>query len=179
MSSRSLHASCQKQLLIVERFDGRVIRVDKASERPAGGGGGGGGYSGGGGFGGGGGYNRGGYGGGGMGGFGPNRGGYSGGGYGEDLVLYPACVLTFKLGGYDQGRGGKLSLDIHHDSLMLKLDRLWRRTAVWRRRTILWRRNVRTATRQRRSLVDMLTYLLFPPIFGMQQTDCETYTQNA
>lgn len=56
-------------------FDGRTIRVDKASDRSGGGGGGGrGGYGGGGG----GGY-RGGYGGGG-GGYGGGRGGYGGGG---------------------------------------------------------------------------------------------------
>ena len=53
-------------LLTAARFDGRTIRVDKASERGSGGGGGG--YSGG----------RGG------GGYGGGRGGYSGGGgYGE------------------------------------------------------------------------------------------------
>ncbi|KAJ5032684.1 uncharacterized protein L3040_009279 [Drepanopeziza brunnea f. sp. 'multigermtubi'] len=78
-------------------FDGRTIRVDKASERGSGGGGGGGGF--GGGRGGGGGYGRGGggYGGGGggygdrqqggggyggQGGYGGGQGGYGGGGYG-------------------------------------------------------------------------------------------------
>ena len=55
-----------------KRFDGRMIRVDKASDRGGGGGGGGGGYGGGGG---GGGY------GGRGGGYGGSRGG--GGGYGD------------------------------------------------------------------------------------------------
>ncbi|KAH8815045.1 hypothetical protein F5884DRAFT_851548 [Xylogone sp. PMI_703] len=69
-------------------FDGRTIRVDKASERSSGGGGGGGfnrGFGGGrgGGYGGGGYGNRGGYGGGGggYGGGGEGQGGYGGGGY--------------------------------------------------------------------------------------------------
>lgn len=70
-------------------FDGRTIRVDKASERGSGGGGfgggrggGGGGYGGrgGGGYGGGG-YGGGGYGGGRDGGYGGQQGGYGGGGY--------------------------------------------------------------------------------------------------
>ncbi|OXV11256.1 hypothetical protein Egran_00983 [Elaphomyces granulatus] len=56
-----------------QEFDGRTIRVDKASDRGGGGGGGGGGYGGRGG--GGGGYNQGGYGGGGGGG-GWGEGGY-------------------------------------------------------------------------------------------------------
>ncbi|KAI4273583.1 MAG: hypothetical protein LQ337_004527 [Flavoplaca oasis] len=75
-------------------FDGRTIRVDKASERGSGGGGGGGGFGGrGGGYGGGGG--RGGYGGGGYGGGGGSY-GYGGGGqsYGGG-------------GGYQQGGGGR------------------------------------------------------------------------
>ncbi|KAL8948026.1 MAG: hypothetical protein Q9183_007728, partial [Haloplaca sp. 2 TL-2023] len=78
-------------------FDGRTIRVDKASERGAGGGGGGGGFGGRGGYnsGRGGGYSGGGYGGG-------------GGGYGE----YLHCAYTSKLmnlgggGGYDRQGGG-------------------------------------------------------------------------
>jgi RNA recognition motif-containing protein len=53
-------------------FDGRRIRVDKATDRRGGGGGGGGGYGGGGG----GGYNN-----GGGGGYGQQQGGYGGGGY--------------------------------------------------------------------------------------------------
>ena len=58
------------------RFDGRTIRVDKASERGSGGGGGGGSYGGGGGYGGrGGGYNSGG------------GGGYGGGGGGYGLQI--------------------------------------------------------------------------------------------
>jgi len=83
-------------------FDGRTIRVDKASERGSGGGGGGfgGGRGGGGGYGGGrggGGYGGGGYGGGdrGGGGYGGgNQGGYSGGGGG------------YGGGGYSGGGGG-------------------------------------------------------------------------
>ncbi|KAI4101272.1 MAG: hypothetical protein L6R37_005014 [Teloschistes peruensis] len=74
-------------------FDGRTIRVDKASERGSGGGGGGGGFGGRGGYSGGGG--RGGYGGGGYGG-GGNSYGYQGGG-GQS---YNGS------GGYQQGGGG-------------------------------------------------------------------------
>ena len=60
------------------RFDGRTIRVDKASERGSGGGGGGGGFGGGGGRGG---YNA------------PRGGGYGGGGGGyskfcENILMY-------------------------------------------------------------------------------------------
>jgi len=80
-------------------FDGRTIRVDKASERGSGGGGGGGGFGGGRGGGGGYGGRGGGYGGGGYGGdrgggsYGGQGGGYSGGGgYGG--------------GGYGGGGGG-------------------------------------------------------------------------
>lgn len=74
-------------------FDGRTIRVDKASERGAGGGGGGGGFGGGrgGGYGG----RGGGYGGGGSYGGG---GGYSGGGGGYDR--------SGGGGGYDRSNGG-------------------------------------------------------------------------
>jgi len=81
-------------------FDGRTIRVDKASERGSGGGGGGGGFGRGGG---GGGYNSrggGGYGGGGYG--GGREGGYSGGqggGYGGGQGGYGG-------GGYSGGGGG-------------------------------------------------------------------------
>lgn len=74
-------------------FDGRTIRVDKASDRGSGGGGGGGGfgrggggggYQRGGGYGGGGGsYGGGGYGGGQQGGYGGGQGGYGGGGGGQ------------------------------------------------------------------------------------------------
>jgi len=89
-------------------FDGRTIRVDKASDRGSGGGSGGGGgrdgsYGGGGGYGGrggGGGYQRGGYGGGG-GGYGGGQGGYGGGqgGYGGGQ------------GGYSGGGGGGYNQD--------------------------------------------------------------------
>jgi len=80
-------------------FDGRTIRVDKASERGAGGGGGGGfNGGGGGGYGGGRGGGRGGYGGGGYGGgrdnYGGGGGGYSGGGGG-----------SYGGGGYSGGGG--------------------------------------------------------------------------
>jgi len=81
-------------------FDGRRIRVDKASDRVGGGGGGGGGRSGGGG-----GYQRGGYGGGG-GGYGGNQGGgYNGGGqggYGGQGGGYNGGGQ----GGYGGGQGG-------------------------------------------------------------------------
>jgi len=70
-------------------FDGRQIRVDKASERERGGGGGFGGGRGGGGYGGG----QGGY-GGGQGGYGGGRGGYGGGGGYQSQ------------GGYNGGGGG-------------------------------------------------------------------------
>ncbi|MCJ1334808.1 hypothetical protein MMC09_000073 [Bachmanniomyces sp. S44760] len=91
-------------------FDGRTIRVDKASERGSGGGGGGGGFGGGGGRGG---YNAprgGGYGGGGGGysggggGYdrgGQQQGGYSGGGYGGGQQSYGGGG-----GGYDQSAQG-------------------------------------------------------------------------
>lgn len=97
-------------LILPFRFDGRVIRVEKAFDRPQrpdGGFQGRGGYNsqpqpgagyqgggyGGGGSGGGGGYNRGGYGytgytGGGGGGYGGGGGGYAGGGYGEIFFVY-------------------------------------------------------------------------------------------
>ena len=59
------------RVMNIRRFDGRTIRVDKASERGSGGGGGGGG-----GYGGRGGYNA------------PRGGGgYGGGGYGKNFVL--------------------------------------------------------------------------------------------
>ena len=67
--SDDLMLSLMTQKLILYRFDGRTIRVDKASERGSGGGGGGGGFGGG----------RG-------GGYGAPRGGgggYGGGGYGR------------------------------------------------------------------------------------------------
>lgn len=86
------------------RFDGRTIRVDKASERGGGGGGGGLGSGFGGGRGG--------------GGYSGGRGGYGGGGgYGESHPLTrPFAALTSSEGGggggYDRGgRGGKLTCD--------------------------------------------------------------------
>ncbi|KAF8857004.1 RNA-binding domain-containing protein [Acephala macrosclerotiorum] len=84
-------------------FDGRTIRVDKASERGSGGGGGGGGFGGGrggGGYGGrgGGGYGGGGYGGGDRGGYGGQQGG---GGYGGGQGGYGGGG-----GGYSGGGGG-------------------------------------------------------------------------
>ncbi|CZR50497.1 related to glycine-rich RNA-binding protein [Phialocephala subalpina] len=84
-------------------FDGRTIRVDKASERGSGGGGGGGfggGRGGGGGYGGrgGGGYGGGGYGGGDRGGYGGQQGG---GGYGGGQGGYGGGG-----GGYSGGGGG-------------------------------------------------------------------------
>jgi RNA recognition motif-containing protein len=66
-------------------FDGRTIRVDKASERGSGGGGGGG---------------RGGYGGGGGGGYQQRSGGYGGGGYDQGSRGYN------RGGGYGGGGGG-------------------------------------------------------------------------
>jgi len=95
-------------------FDGRTIRVDKASERGSGGGGGGfgGGRGGGGGYGGrgGGGYGGGGYGGGdrGGGGYGGgNQGGYSGGGggYGGGGGGYSGGGGGY--GGGEQQQGGR------------------------------------------------------------------------
>jgi len=87
-------------------FDGRTIRVDKASERGSGGGGGGFGGGRGGGYGGGrggGGYGGGGYGGGREGGYGGGReggyGGQQGGGYGGQQGGYGG-------GGYSGGGGG-------------------------------------------------------------------------
>lgn len=58
-------------LTVPERFDGRTIRVDKASDRGSGGGGGGGGY---------------------RGGFGGGRGG--GGGYGGKLFSLPTYTYV-------------------------------------------------------------------------------------
>jgi len=94
-------------------FDGRTIRVDKASERGSGGGGGGGGFGGGRG---GGGYGRGGggggYGGGGGGYGGGDRGGYNnsgGGGYGGGQGGYGGGGYSGGGGGYsggDQQQGG-------------------------------------------------------------------------
>ncbi|KIN04055.1 hypothetical protein OIDMADRAFT_26682 [Oidiodendron maius Zn] len=77
-------------------FDGRTIRVDKASERGSGGGGGGGGFGGGRG---GGGYGRG-------GGYGGNRdGGYGGGGY-QQGGGYSGGGGYQGGGGYGGGEGG-------------------------------------------------------------------------
>lgn len=89
-------------------FDGRTIRVDKASERGSGGGGGFGGGRGGGGYGGGrggGGYGGGGYGDrqGGGGGYGGNQGGY-GGGYGGNGGYSGGGGYG---GGDQQGGGGR------------------------------------------------------------------------
>ena len=67
LEEASLEKGQRKSLLTESRFDGRVIRVDKASDRGSGGGGGGGGFG------------RGGYSGGRSGGYG---GGSYGGGYG-------------------------------------------------------------------------------------------------
>jgi len=94
-------------------FDGRTIRVDKASERGSGGGGGGGGFGRGGGGGGynsrgGGGYGGGGYGGGREGGYsGGQGGGYGGGqgGYGGDKGGYSGGGGGYG-GGQDQQGGG-------------------------------------------------------------------------
>lgn len=96
-------------------FDGRTIRVDKASDRGSGGGSGGGGgrdgsYGGGGGYGGrggGGGYQRGGYGGGG-GGYGGGQGGYGGGqgGYGGGQGGYSGGDGSSGGGGYNQDQQG-------------------------------------------------------------------------
>jgi len=72
-------------------FDGRTIRVDKASDRGSGGGGGGGGFGRGGG---GGGYQRG-------GGYGGGGGSYGGGGYGGQQGGYGGGQ-----GGYSGGGGG-------------------------------------------------------------------------
>lgn len=91
-------------------FDGRTIRVDRASERGSGGGGGGGGFNrtGGGGFGGFGGGGRGGYpqGGGGYGGdrggYGGQGGGYTGGGSGG----YGGGYNAGQSGGYEQQQQG-------------------------------------------------------------------------
>ncbi|EKD19281.1 glycine-rich RNA-binding protein [Drepanopeziza brunnea f. sp. 'multigermtubi' MB_m1] len=90
-------------------FDGRTIRVDKASERGSGGGGGGGGF--GGGRGGGGGYGRGGGGyGGGGGGYGDRQqggGGYGGqGGYGGGQGGYGGGDKGYGGGGNQSGYGG-------------------------------------------------------------------------
>lgn len=71
-------------------FDGRQIRVDKASERGAGGGGGGGGFGGG----------RGG------GGYGGGRGGYSGGGGGYNDRQGGGGGYGGGQGGYGGGQGG-------------------------------------------------------------------------
>ncbi|KUJ24029.1 RNA-binding domain-containing protein [Mollisia scopiformis] len=81
-------------------FDGRTIRVDKASERGAGGGGGGGGFGGGRGGGGYGGGRGGGYGGGDRGGYGGQQGG--GGGYGGGNGGYGGGGEA----GYSGGGGG-------------------------------------------------------------------------
>ncbi|KAJ4287983.1 hypothetical protein N0V90_011998 [Kalmusia sp. IMI 367209] len=78
-------------------FDGRTIRVDKASDRSGGGGGGRGGYGGGGG-----GY-RGSYGGGGQG-YGGGRGGYGGGGGGASWGQGGGGGYQPR-GGYGQGQG--------------------------------------------------------------------------
>lgn len=94
-------------------FDGRTIRVDKASERGSGGGGGGS-YGGGGGGGGRGGYGGGrggGYGGGGGGGYGGNGGGYDrggGGGYNGGGQHYSGGGQSYGGGGggYDNQQGG-------------------------------------------------------------------------
>lgn len=90
-----------------EDFDGRRIRVDKASDRASGGGGGGrGGYGGGGGYRGGGGGGGGGY-GGGQGGYGGGREGYGGQqGGGGGASWGPPQGGYAPRGGYGGGQGG-------------------------------------------------------------------------
>lgn len=80
----------QKECADLSRFDGRRIRVDKASDRPGGGGGGaprGGGYGGGGGY----------------------RGGYGGGQGTGYTVRWLEILLTILLGYGGGGGRGKLS----------------------------------------------------------------------
>jgi len=77
-------------------FDGRTIRVDKASDRGSGGGGGGGFGRGGGG----GGYQRG-------GGYGGGGGSYGGGGYGGQQGGYGGGQGGYGGGGYSGGGGGQ------------------------------------------------------------------------
>jgi len=90
-------------------FDGRTIRVDKASERGSGGGGGGGGFSRGGGGGYGGGRGGGGYGGGDRygGGGGGNYSGGGGGGYGGQSGGYSGGGGASGYGGNQGGYGGQ------------------------------------------------------------------------
>ncbi|KAI8940239.1 hypothetical protein NX059_003942 [Plenodomus lindquistii] len=94
-------ADAAMQALNNEEFDGRRIRVDKASDRAGGGGGGRGGYGGGGG-----GYQRGGY-GGGQGGYGGGDRGYGGGGGGSWGPPQGQQGGGYQSrGGYGGGQGG-------------------------------------------------------------------------